>query len=322
MRALRERLTNRIFKPRRDGSEPIALTPKRIYILPSRVGLLYASLILVMLVASINYNLALGYVLMFQMFGLGFASMVQTAGNLWGLTLTSGDAPPVFAGETAYFPFFVQNTKKRPRPALRMQARDNPVQLLDVDAHARASINLPVHTIQRGYMHLPRITFSTPYPLGIFLAWCYPAPSHRCLVYPAPEAWPLPETVGEADDGATAGEAGEEDFAGLRERLAAEPLRHVAWKAAARDDGTRPLLVKHFEGGASASLWLDWSHTACFPAGSHTEQRLSILTGWVLKLDQAGCRYGLLLPGKRLPPGCGDKHRERCLEALALHERV
>jgi uncharacterized protein (DUF58 family) len=38
----------------------------------------------------------------------------------------------------------------------------------------------------------------------------------------------------------------------------------------------------------------------------------------VLKAENEGRRYGLRLPGAQIPPGQGDAHRRRCLEALAL----
>jgi len=318
MKQLRATLMRRIYKPGSDGTRPIILKPGRIYILPSRVGMLYASLILSMLMASINYSLSLGYALMFQMLGLALAAMVKTVGNLWGLTVSSSNALPVFAGEMAHFPFVMYNKKNRPRPGLRFQALKNQPRTIKVEADAQVRIDLPVQAEKRGRMSLPRVTLSTPYPLGIFIAWCYPSPNCNCLVYPAPETWPLPVARGETGDGAMAGEAGEEDFAGLRERQQAEPLRHVAWKVAAKDNNERPLLVKHFDGGASAALWLDWSNTASFPASAGVERRLSIMAGWVLLLDQSGFRYGMLLPERRIEPDSGTKHRQQCLEALAL----
>ena len=88
-------------------------------------------------------------------------------------------------------------------------------------------------------------------------------------------------------------------------------MRHVAWKAAAREHG---LLTKQFTGQAQTSLWLEWD----LLARMDTEARLSLLCRWVLDAEAAGCLYGLRLPGFALPPQCGEAHQRQCLEALAL----
>jgi hypothetical protein len=48
------------------------------------------------------------------------------------------------------------------------------------------------------------------------------------------------------------------------------------------------------------------------------EARLSRLTAWVLQADRLGQDYGLRLPHQQIPPGTGEAHKRRCLEALAL----
>ena len=74
-------------------------------------------------------------------------------------------------------------------------------------------------------------------------------------------------------------------------------------------------MVKAFTGGAPLSVDLDWSDTV-----GPTESRLSQLTRWVLEAEQAQVRFGLTLPGLRLPAGMGPAHREQALRALALFQ--
>jgi uncharacterized protein (DUF58 family) len=59
---------------------------------------------------------------------------------------------------------------------------------------------------------------------------------------------------------------------------------------------------------------LDYAQTQ----GNDTEERLSNLCRWVIDAEQAGFRYGLLLPGKKLMPKSGREHYQACLQALAL----
>jgi uncharacterized protein (DUF58 family) len=50
-----------------------------------------------------------------------------------------------------------------------------------------------------------------------------------------------------------------------------------------------------------------------------TEARLSRLARWVVLAEERGLRYGLALPGIKVPLGEGFPHRDRCLKELALH---
>ena len=66
---LLRRFLNRLFQWRSDGTGPIHLKQRRIFILPTRAGLLFALTLIVMLIAAINYNLALGHALVFLLVG-------------------------------------------------------------------------------------------------------------------------------------------------------------------------------------------------------------------------------------------------------------
>jgi uncharacterized protein (DUF58 family) len=106
---------------------------------------------------------------------------------------------------------------------------------------------------------------------------------------------------------------GADDFAGLRQYHSGDSLRHVHWKAAARQQG---LLTKQFGGDRSEELWLDWSNLPEI----NIEQRLSILTRWVLLAEREGKSYGLRLPNQVIEPSRGGPHRHQCLKALAEYE--
>ena len=75
----------------------MTLTQRRIYILPTRAGLLFGSTVLLMLVGCVNYNLSLGYVITFLLAGAGIVSILHTFRNLASLQVAAGRARPVFA---------------------------------------------------------------------------------------------------------------------------------------------------------------------------------------------------------------------------------
>jgi uncharacterized protein (DUF58 family) len=310
------RLRQWLFRFGHDDTLPIILTERRIFLLPTGSGLLFAVVLAVMLVGAINYTLSLGYALVFLLAGVGMAAMVHTFRNLRGLSITPGRTAPVHAGDTAHFPLHLLNPGRHARRALAFRFAGSDEVFADLAAGAEAVVTLPYPAHQRGWLTPGRITLATRYPLGLFRAWSYPYPRLTCLVYPRPISRPLPPPSAAAAGGRIRGDCGDEDFAGLRRRNPSDPTRHIAWKAVARSAEAYPLLVKQFAGSSDEELWLDWQMTA---GEGDDETRLSVLTGWVLAADAAQVAYGLVLPGDRLPPALGAAHRDRCLQRLALY---
>lgn len=309
------RLKQQLFRWRSDGTAPFRLGQRRIFILPTRAGMLFALALLVMLIGAINYNLALGHALVFLLAGLGLAGMVHTFRNLYGLQISPGRCEPVFTGEIARFPLQLSNDRPTPRLALSLAADAALTVTAAVNAENSTKTAVLLTASRRGWLALPRVRLATEYPLGLFHAWSYLQPEMRCLVYPKPTMTPLPPATATDLTGQQHGEGGQDDFAGFRDRQPADSPRHVAWKASARNAGDRPLLIKQFAGGASSELRLRWQDT---DALLDSEQRLSLLTGWVMAADAEGSAYGLSLPGQEIAVASGPAHRLRCLEALAL----
>lgn len=293
---------------------PIVLGQRRVYIVPTRLGWLFAGTLGLLLLGSVNYALSLGFMLTFLLAGLGMAGMVHTVRNLARISITAGRVEPVFAGEPAQFRLFIANRAHHDRPAILARHLASRAQVVvDVGALADAEVVLGVPTGRRGWFPLTRVMLETRFPLGLFRAWSYVEPDTKCLVYPRPERSRLPPFSPDATAGAARALAqGNDDFSGLRTYQLSDSPRHVAWKAAARSED---MLTKQFTGDAAAELWLDW---ALLPAALDAEQRLSRLAGWVLAAQQAGARYALRVPGLELALDRGDAHRAACLTALAL----
>ena len=95
---LRQRLRT-WFEQRLPRSDTWTLTQRNIYIVPTRAGLMFVLVLFVMLLASINYQLSLGYVLTFLLAGAGFVSMHLTHNTLRGVTLHLKPPASGFAGE-------------------------------------------------------------------------------------------------------------------------------------------------------------------------------------------------------------------------------
>jgi len=295
------------------------LTQGNIYILPTKAGLVYAATLMVMLLASINYQLNLGYVLTFLLAGSGLMSMHLTHRTLRGLTLRLRPPQPVFAGEPALLELVVQSAGRVGHGIALTMRHDDSHRVksgwtwIEVPAEGQANAQLSFVPTRRGQHAVPMLGAETRYPFGLFRAWTLWRPASQVLAYPAPEtpAVPLPgarPVGGEALQTRTA-QGGE--LEGVRAYQRGDPLRHIVWKKVAR---TGTLVTRDTRVASQQELWLDFAATGL----RDVEPRLSRLAAWVLAAEQAGMAHGLRLPGVELAVGLGEVHCRGVLQALAL----
>ena len=301
-----------------------SLTQNNIYILPTKAGLAFGLTLATLLIASINYQLNLGYVLTFLLAGSAVVSMHITHSNMRGLSLHLKPVNPVFAQDNAAFEVVIVNSKQeRYGLGLKIQsASEQTMVWVDIPAQGQTTANLSWLAPHRGRHTIPTLTVETRFPLGLFRAWTLWRPAAQLLVYPQPEnpapALPAVRAEGQAAGGTSHG-AGS-DFDGVRGYRRGDSLKFVIWKKAAQAQASGgDLVMRETTGVAVVQLWLDWQQTH----GLSTEERLSRLTSWILTADapsQTGpsVRFGLSLPGVNISPDCGESHRHACLEALAL----
>jgi uncharacterized protein (DUF58 family) len=310
---IRDRIGDWIFPPKGPEAGPVVLGQRRVYILPTGGGLMFGITLLLVLIGSINYNLSLGYVLVFLLAGNGMVSMLHTWRNLARISLRPGKASAVFAGELAGFRIRVENRGSLSRMSLAVQLSGQQPEYFNVAAGASKEVEAKTPAAMRGLLYPGRFRIFTTYPLGLFYAWSVVDLDMHCLIYPKPEPGniPLPPAQASSGEGSAAG-AGEEDFAGLRTFRPGDSPRRIAWKAFARSE---VFLSKQFSGSAAAQLWLDFGD---LPNALGLEAKLSRLARWVIESEAAGLRYGLRLPGNTYEPDSGALHRDRCLQALAL----
>ena len=309
----------RWWQARLPRSDTVLLTQRNVYILPTPAGLMFAATLVVLLLASINYQLNLGYLPTFLLAGSGLVSMHVTHNTLRALTLRLRAPAAVFAGE----PALLETVLTSPGAArygigIRLVDADaSTLTWIDVPAQGQASAHVGFVPAQRGLRDLPTLSIETRFPLGLFRAWAIWRPASQLLVYPAPERPPAPLPAARALPGgalrARAADGGEVE--GVRAYRRGDPLKLVYWKKAAKSLASGGELVSRDTASAvQQQLWLDWQ--AC--TGLAPEERLSRLSAWVVAAQRAGAAYGLSLPGQSIPPGEGDAHRRDCLEALAL----
>lgn len=302
-----------IERRRADRGGTVELRQRRIFILPTRYGLLFGLLTFVMLIGATNYNNSTGFLLSFLLIGTALVSMLHAYHNMLRLSFRAGRTGAVFLGETALFDVAIDNGRGPARLGIGLKLAGQPPAFTDIPAGGRATVELPLPATRRGWLPIGTLTVFTRYPLGLFRAWSQLRLEARCLVYPTPAPrYAAPDR--RAGGGSRQGrQPGSDDFMGLRTYHRGDSPRHVDWKAAARG---RTLMTKVFCDPLGEELWLDWDD---HPAHD-TETRLGLLCRGVLWAEENGYDYGLRLPGTVIGTGRGEEHRHRCLKALALHE--
>ena len=302
-------------KKRQGTDQPLTrLESRRIYILPTAVGLVFALMTFTMLLGSMNYNNNLSFVLTFLLVGVGFVSMHQCQRNLVGLEIAFAGVDPVFAGQAAEFKIAITNHSKNRRPHLQIYVDGVSSRIDDLEPGESRVFHLEIPTERRGRIQLDRFSIRTLFPFELFRAWAWLHMDLAGLVYPKPASIvPEPPPTQTAHGHRQHDARGEEDFAGLRRYQVGDSPRHVAWKAYARSG---EMLSKQFSGADTSSQWFDFEQV---PA-SDVEARLSVLTRWIVDSDRTQVDYGLRLPGHEFDPAHGEAHRHRCLEALAFFD--
>ena len=318
------------FENRLPLNDHVTLTQRTVYILPTRPGLMLGVTLLTLLVASINYQLNLGYLLTFLLAGSALIGMHVCHGTLRGLAMNLIAPPAQYAGAMATFDVKLLNEKRAIRHGIGLSVL-NPVvkspkqdqwSWADVPAQGSSTVQVAFKPERRGLHRLPTLTAETRFPLGTFRVWTVWRPAAQVLVYPAPEANPPPLPPGEPRSGGAANAARAQntgEFDGVRGYRRGDPLKLVVWKKAAKADENDSrenggLVVRDTQHAQRHELWLDFVQAGT----GGKEQKLSRLCAWVLRADKLALDYGIRLPALEIKPASGEAHKRQCLEALAL----
>jgi uncharacterized protein (DUF58 family) len=315
------------FEARLPLTDSMLLNQRNVYILPTKAGWMMVLTLMVLLVASINYQLNLGYLLTFLIGGSVIIGMHIGHANLRGIAINIIASKAHFASDNVNFELVLSSTRKTQRHGIGVSVL-NLSRWTWVDVPAQGSVNLQIASepMLRGKHRLPTLTLETRFPMGTFRVWTVMRPAMHVWVYPAIElsapALPAGEPLSGDAKQALAKATGE--FDGVRTYRPGDPMKHIVWKKVAKTwasmdaDDPSPsanLISRDTQHAAAQELWLDFARTGC----TDTEASLSRLCAWVVQAESLGLIYGLRLPKKEISPASGEAHQQLCLEALALH---
>ncbi len=343
MKSLRQaaRTKLRAWAARRHGHDvlPLRISRRRIYILPTRFGMMLAVILTAMLIAGLNYNSNLALAYAFLVASLTLVTMHHCNRNMLGMLVDVTPEIDAFAGRDASAEFVLRNESDVERPDVEIRlpiaaatdaagtgaagtgaagagaagagaAGTGVTGVGRVSARNDEVITVVIPAPRRGVLRVEQFELRTRYPFGWFHAWTYVQSPITIFVAPAPLGTQKLPSTRDSGTGASTETRGDEDFSGLRAYQPGMPLKHMAWKSLAR--GGEPA-VRTYTGLASQPEWLEWSALE----GLDTESRLSQLCLWILESDVAQRPYGLRIPGTEIAPAGGAAHRFACLRTLA-----
>ncbi|OED39041.1 hypothetical protein AB833_15965 [Chromatiales bacterium (ex Bugula neritina AB1)] len=312
----RNKLAQRLLRVEARDELPITLRHERIYILPTKRGLAFFAVIAVMLVASMNFGLNLGYALSFIFIGLIASCLLSTYLNLAQLQFTCAHAADCHACSPQNFSVTLRDPLQRQRHSITVTNADGIADTIDLKPGAEANITLQLVPKNRGTHALGRLTISSNFPLGLWRGWGYMHTPVSAYVYPNPET-PCPDfapqktSTGEMISALTP----DREFAELKQYQQTDSPGAVAWKSVARGAGW---YSKHFDAEQRAiDLKLRWQDT---PSDQNIEQRLSRLCAWILEAEKRSQHYAFELPGISRSANSGLDHQQRCLRDLASYQ--
>ena len=302
---------DRWIKRRARATPPVTLIYRQIFILPTRFGWMLGLLMFGMLLGALNFNNNLGLLTTFLVVSMAHSSLLIAYRNLRGLEISGVASSPVHAGEDAVLRIMFRNKDSAERPGLLFRCTQHSEEL-DLSPLAVGKGSLPIQTWRRGWMEVPRIEISTAHPTGLFKAWSYVWADRPILVWPKPseQAPPFPDGRAQADGRRFSETPDGDSFYSLRKWRSGDPLHRVAWKASQRHD---TLLSREFRNEQSDQIDLDLADTP----GTDIEERISILTAWVLEAARSNSTWTMRAGGRVLGPGRDEAFLHRCLDLLA-----
>lgn len=311
VKRLREYINNWMAS-RSKPAYSIKLVHRNCYIFPNRYGLLFIVLLFIMLIGATNYQNNLAFTLTFLLTSMGLIGIFLTFRNLVGLNIKCGSAEPVFAGDDMIFPVYLRS-EHRNHFAVGIGIDRDIQKYADVEIDKASEVLLQEKAIRRGILKLGRVRLTTKFPLGMLRCWTLVPLVLEGLVYPKPIEPKLYMNSSHLDEDGAEVKTGSDDFDQIRNYQKGDSIKHVDWKAFARERG---LYTKQFSEPVGESSLIEWDDFDTHDP----ELKLSYMCYLVLAADKEQKKIGIVIPGERIEPNIGKDHVQKCLKALAMYE--
>lgn len=303
-------------------ADTISLEQRSTYILPTKAGFLMMFIIMLMMIASTNYQNNLAFLLTFLVSSIGIVSIVFTFKNLQGVMFELGKNQPVFSGGLLHLNFFVSSQSGSPHSGIAVGFDKDSLFYLDLPSSTNKTkvkklFILSIEVNKRGWFFAPKIYATSCFPFGLLKVWCWFKFKSPILVYPQPinpDENILGKTANqELDDSTNQSVLEDLEYDGNNAYKLGDPISRVDWKATAKERGMYVKTFSSLTANDSAFNWDDFRHI-------EDELRLSYLCFMVLKASQNKQTFSLSLPSHFVASDSGELHLKKCLSILALYK--
>ena len=297
--------------------------PMQVYILPTRIGLLYAAIILISFLLSEVFVSTDLYVFTVLLTTLGLMSMLMTNSNIKKLTCALPSELLFEENQPSEIPLTIENARsdhsRSVQITLPIGGEKSPLKTAgSVEQKSSLKMFYPFENkLKRGCHALPNVRLESRFPLGLFRSWTTLKANTLIMIYPSPIAKrqpPMEEEQPQTENSpSSSNDSGQEEFVGLRPYIQNETQRRIDWKTYAR---TQDLMVKDFSEEHGATYNFSYERVP----SEDIEERLTILSTWIHFAHQQGVFYSLEMPGIKISAARGESHFRKCLRELACYD--
>ncbi|WP_218353934.1 DUF58 domain-containing protein [Alteromonas lipotrueiana] len=308
---LKNKLVLRWLANRIPGNTRHKMNLHSIFIFPTLFGFCFLVLCFGLFILGTNYQNNLLLLLSYFFFAIVLVTLFTSYRNFSRIQIQARGVNPVFAGDNATFQMQLEHDSAQlPHGELKIHWWQHASGIVvDLDETC-AVISLPRFTYRRGLFALPRVTFSSQFPLGLFKCWTHLDFNQPLTVFPKQQTAPIMLSTlanGGVETGAYV--HGHDDFEGLKAYRIGDPLNRIAWQTVAK--GRDPAVKLFSEQGGEAGYLIVDIHS------HNLESHLSQIAYQAVVLCRQDISFGLKAGKQIIPHSSGLEHRNRCLSALA-----
>ena len=166
--------------------EKLLRSHDKIFIIPTRYGFYFISIVFVLFLISLSYGHSLAYTTTFIFVSLVMTSAHFTNFNLAGVEVMALHIPDeVYAGESFECRVTLRNTSRKTRFDIEVTLGEvGESQPESIESGETKTIVLKVKGLRRGQVSIKRLRLATTFPFGLFYAWKFWLHKKDFVVYP------------------------------------------------------------------------------------------------------------------------------------------
>lgn len=290
----------------------LTLNHSNIYILPSRLGLVFILFGLLIFVIGSNYQNNLILLVSYFLAAVMLVNFVLAYFNFYNLKISFHSTEPGFSH--THYKINLRLENKRPSFSLIVNCHNGAA--VEVDEISKTQqLTIQIKEAKRGRHTLPKISVSSRFPFSLVKVWSYAIFDSSVYVYPTPLPFSIhqanqnQETPDDESDLNTAQLYQGDQYQGLKNYEKGDNINRIAWRQYAK---AQTLISKSFTSPISS----DYHFSLASVPGDY-ETKLMHLSFLVQHAENDHLRYSLTLPKTKITLGQGAKHLQLCLEALA-----